>query len=402
MTEKVFLEIRVDRTNEKGVFIAEQIVNIFHDTLEEKSGGIFKMFKKTYSAPSVSFEVASVAGVLRFFFSVDAEYADLLEHQIYAHYPQVEISRAKEYLPKNENVFVAETKLDKPHIFPIKIYTDFKERSEKETVDPLSSVTSALSKAQDAGVLVYQVVFSAAHDTEWKNEKLLRIFLSKSPKWIKKILLSKWGWVFKVAVFPFSLLAKFFQMVIQGGVKAEEDPLAKAFDKGSLTEEKLRHFGYRASVRVASYAKNEILAKSILREVGASLNIFSRPGSNGITLSSINLEATERFLSRSQSKSFFLNTAELAGLVHLPTIYVKTPGINWVMTKKFEPPANLPIITEHNDATPIGSTNFRGTSRDFGSLPNDRRRHVYIIGKTGMGKSTLLENMIYDDIMKGR
>lgn len=38
----------------------------------------------------------------------------------------------------------------------------------------------------------------------------------------------------------------------------------------------------------------------------------------------------------------------------------------------------------------------------FGILPNDRRRHVYVIGKTGMGKSTLLENMIYDDIMKGR
>lgn len=72
------------------------------------------------------------------------------------------------------------------------------------------------------------------------------------------------------------------------------------------------------------------------------------------------------------------------------------------MTKKFEPPANLPIITENDEATPIGSTNFRGTKRDFGSMPNDRRRHVYVIGKTGMGKSTLLENMIYDDIIKGR
>lgn len=89
-------------------------------------------------------------------------------------------------------------------------------------------------------------------------------------------------------------------------------------------------------------------------------------------------------------------------MVHLPTIYVKTPGINWVMTKKFEPPANLPIITGDDEATPIGSTNFRGTKRDFGSMPNDRRRHVYVIGKTGMGKSTLLENMIYDDIIKGR
>ncbi len=38
----------------------------------------------------------------------------------------------------------------------------------------------------------------------------------------------------------------------------------------------------------------------------------------------------------------------------------------------------------------------------FGILPGDRGRHVYVIGKTGMGKSTLLENMIFDDISKGR
>ncbi len=104
-----------------------------------------------------------------------------------------------------------------------------------------------------------------------------------------------------------------------------------------------------------------------------------------------------------------LNTAELAGLVHLPTIYVKTPGIHWVMTKKFEPPANLPLLSPdmledptQTDITPLGITNFRGTDMPFGILPGDRRRHVYVIGKTGMGKSTLLENMIFDDISKGR
>jgi hypothetical protein len=97
-----------------------------------------------------------------------------------------------------------------------------------------------------------------------------------------------------------------------------------------------------------------------------------------------------------------VNSAELAGLVHFPTLYVKTPSINWVTAKKLEPPYNLPLLLEHQDAIPVGITNFRGSSAAFGLLPNDRRRHMYIIGKTGMGKTTILENMIYDDIKKGR
>lgn len=88
--------------------------------------------------------------------------------------------------------------------------------------------------------------------------------------------------------------------------------------------------------------------------------------------------------------------------MHLPTIYVQTPGINWVTTKMLEPPQNLPLASDIKDVTPLGITNFRGGRTAFGMLPTDRRRHVYIIGKTGMGKSTLLENMIYDDIVKGR
>lgn len=94
----------------------------------------------------------------------------------------------------------------------------------------------------------------------------------------------------------------------------------------------------------------------------------------------------------------------------MPTNYVKTPFINWVASRAFEPPSNLPIIDPdlsddtkpQSVLTPIGKTNFRGTDMSFGIGPDDRRRHMYIIGKTGMGKSVLLENMIIDDILKGR
>ena len=52
--------------------------------------------------------------------------------------------------------------------------------------------------------------------------------------------------------------------------------------------------------------------------------------------------------------------------------------------------------------TVLGQTSFRGQNRTFGIYPDDQRRHIYVIGKTGVGKSTLLENMIAQDIVNGR
>ncbi|MBU1152135.1 type IV secretory system conjugative DNA transfer family protein [Patescibacteria group bacterium] len=88
----------------------------------------------------------------------------------------------------------------------------------------------------------------------------------------------------------------------------------------------------------------------------------------------------------------------------MPNLTVKTPTIFWVSSKKLEPPSDLPgEVTEDGVATTIlGRSNYRGAEMIFGIKPDDRRRHIYIIGKTGMGKSTVLENMIYSDIMSGK
>mgnify|MGYP001576207939 FL=1 len=59
-------------------------------------------------------------------------------------------------------------------------------------------------------------------------------------------------------------------------------------------------------------------------------------------------------------------------------------------------------LQKNIDVTVLAQTNFRGQARRFGIKTDDRRRHVYLIGKTGMGKSTMLENMIIQDIQAGR
>ncbi len=66
--------------------------------------------------------------------------------------------------------------------------------------------------------------------------------------------------------------------------------------------------------------------------------------------------------------------------------------------------ASVPPPYEHdheNEVVLFGQTNFRNQGRKFGIKTDDRRRHVYVIGKTGMGKTTLLENMVLGDIYAG-
>ena len=57
-------------------------------------------------------------------------------------------------------------------------------------------------------------------------------------------------------------------------------------------------------------------------------------------------------------------------------------------------------MQEHK-ITFFGETNFRGQNKKFGIKSDDRLRHMYIIGKTGMGKTELLKNMIIQDILNG-
>ncbi|MBT4936464.1 type IV secretion system DNA-binding domain-containing protein [Candidatus Peregrinibacteria bacterium] len=112
----------------------------------------------------------------------------------------------------------------------------------------------------------------------------------------------------------------------------------------------------------------------------------------------------KRFQKRSIIKPFILNTEEVATLWHLPNNTVNTPNIQWVQSNKLEAPLNLPqkSNTNPNDFTALGNTNFRLQKSIFGIKRDDRRRHMYIIGKTGMGKSTILENMIVSDIANGK
>ena len=113
------------------------------------------------------------------------EYENFLTNQLYAHFPGIEIFPATEYISTEDALYVSSLKLDTYPLHPVKIYTEFKEKSEKDAIDPFSALTSALLKG-DKKLEAIQVHFTPLHDEEWKDDLSQKVLVSRVPKFLKK------------------------------------------------------------------------------------------------------------------------------------------------------------------------------------------------------------------------
>ncbi|MBU3896273.1 DUF87 domain-containing protein, partial [Patescibacteria group bacterium] len=96
--------------------------------------------------------------------------------------------------------------------------------------------------------------------------------------------------------------------------------------------------------------------------------------------------------------SSILNVEELSSIYHFPNQFIETPYIKSVKTKDSPPPSDLP---EKGDVL-IGKVNYRGDEKKvYFATKDDRGRHFYVVGQTGTGKSSLLREMIRQDILNG-
>jgi hypothetical protein len=179
-----------------------------------------------------------------------------------------------------------------------------------------------------------------------------------------------------------------------------EDPITAAVDK-------VTRLSFDTNIRMVYIPRpeNRDLAEVKLNEIAGSFKQFNQPNLNSFEVSRINqnnLQVLKRYQQRLVVKPIVLNVEELATIYHMPAMDVGTPNVFWVNSRRLEPPHDLPVVgsVPDEELTIIGETNFRGHRQKFGIKTLDRRRHIYIIGKTGMGKSVLLENMIYSDVIQ--
>lgn len=187
----------------------------------------------------------------------------------------------------------------------------------------------------------------------------------------------------------------------------------KPHPQAALIETKIAQKGFEVSMRLLSDSPDPIRAKDNLSNIAGSFGSMSSGEGNNLGLRKevfFKKDHTLAFFNRTlnpKQKYQFLNVDEIATLWHLPddkTSQIK--NIAWGGEAFNDPPQDLPVSTDLSieDKEKINffaKTEFKNKMTTFGIKDgDDRRKHFYIIGKTGTGKSTMIANMAISDIRK--
>jgi len=391
--------VRVPRNNEKGPLAAQMMFASLH--------GIYKSSREKLEEGSfqehLSFEIVSTEKYIRFYIFAPVHLKDFVTGQVYAQYPNVDISEVSDYTleKRKEGAHFVGTELSliRKDFFPIKTFLTFE-------VDPLASITGVLSQLEEGEQIWIQMLARPVSD-RWQNKAISYINGIKSGKKIH----GGGGGVFKI----FYYILMFFKFIFfpepAAGTKGTavvklSGPMEQAV---KAIEEKSTKLGYESKIRLMflSSKSNEAMKIKVQSIVGAfkqynvsNLNGFVNKGYYHDDFEFLNAFQTRNF----EEDGYILNIEELASLYHLPTLTVETPTIDWSGSKKGGPPATLPIegVVDEEELTVFAKTNFRDREENFGIKIDDRRRHMYIIGQTGTGKSTMMKNMMMDDVREGR
>jgi len=357
--EMVTLEVKLPKDNEIKIDAAEQMFSSFSSL---KKSGFFSFLEVD---DVLAFEIVGKQADIRFYVSAPSRLIDLVEKNIYGFYPQADIKRVDE-----PNIFSEEGKvafaglvLKDAHYYPIKVYKDL-------PTDPLAAITSALSKmGEDEGAMVQILIRPASG----KVKKMGKSYVSSTKK----------------------------QEADPQKASFKVDPkiLEKVDDKASKPQ-------FEVVIRFVVSARNKDLAHTHLRNLKTAFSQFSSD-LNGFK--SIRILFAGGFMINFIYKFFpiidlpffksisTLSSEELATIFHFPNKTIETPHIQWLKAKTAPVPAEVP----KSGGTFIGFGYYRGIKRPVHILPKDRMRHTYIIGKTGVGKSELLKEMIKQDIKAG-
>ncbi len=387
--DPVLLVLEIPRTNDKQELAAEQLFASLHGILRDRielrqSGGIQE---------HISFEMASINKMIRFYVWAPRHLQNFVEGQIYAQYPTVQIHEADEDYTRrhitHSVVNTAELTLVDNEVLPIKTFTNFE-------VDPLAGITATLAKLESDDEELWIQVLARPIADDWHQ---------RASRYIEQV---KKGSVVNLGGGGMTFVSQMFGMLWkppEGAAGATREISDREKTRIAEIEKKSVKLGYQVKVRIAYLGHDHNIARQRIQGLVGTFKQFNSTNLNGFRMekSSFKREDIAAYVARHFTDSgYILNIEELASVFHLPHTNVETPNIVWASTKTAEPPAKLPILTgddvHDEQISAFGVTNFRGINYQFGLQRSDRGRHIYIIGQTGAGKSGLLELFALSDV----
>lgn len=351
----VFFEVTLPRNNEIEIPAAEQM---FANLSGLYRDGFLHFLKRQVS---LSLEIVADHKEIRFIVGCPKEVSGYVEKQIHGSYPVAEIVEMPEYNPFVKEGYVSLAKLitTGPAYYSIQTYKEL-----NEEIDPLSNIISSLSKLNPDETVVIQICLSPA-----------------GPHW------QKGG-----------------QKVVFKSQNADPEKHQYVLDKRVVEgiNKKTAKLGFYAVVRIVATAKDQNAAQREAQNAAASFEQFSIPHLASFKSQKIWVKKwfMHDFLYRHTPRFFHntvLSTEELATIFHFPGKKITTPNIKWLLAKTGAPPQNMP-----GEGLYIGVSTYRGVEKPIFLKTDDRRRHLYVIGQTGTGKSEFLKMLARQDINEGR
>jgi len=375
---------------DENISKAQVLYNIIASTLQKG------MKSRFYGQRHFAFEIVGNKGFVHFYAAVPVALVEVVKQAVSSAYPSARLEEVAEHnifspVGKISGTVGGELTLKENFAYPIATYQDLK----RDAMQSLLNALSILDKEDGVGI---QILMRPANP-DWR--KAANVVASKKRKGEK----NKKG-MDKVGSALRELFIAFVKPPEQKSDKGGSDkPELSSLDQAILDsiDDKTRHPGYEVLIRVVASSNIAQRAQAILSNVVATFALFDAPGKNGFKYTPA--KDTERFVTAyilrlfpQESKQSILNSVELATLFHFPDQRnTPTSQLERQASRQVDGPRNMP-----DDGLLLGYNVFRGVKKPVRLSLEDRRRHLYVVGQTGVGKSIFLENLALQDMLAGR
>jgi hypothetical protein len=351
------------------------------------------MKSRFYGQRHLTFEIVANKGFVHFYTAVPISLVDVVRQAVVSAYPSAQLEEVPEHnifspVGKINATAGGELTLKENYAYPIATYQDLK----RDAMQSMLNALSTLEKEDGAGI---QILLRPASN-DWR--KAASGLASKKRKGKD----SQGG--------PGGLFKDFFTALVKppdqkGGDGKDGSSNLSSLEQAVLDsiDDKTRHPGYEVLIRVVASSNISQRAQAILSNIVATFALFDSPGKNGFKYTPA--KDIERFVTAYVLRFFpqeinqnILNSVELSTLFHFPDQRnIPTTQLERQASKQVDGPRNI-----SDDGLLLGYNVFRGVKKPIRLNLEDRRRHMYVVGQTGVGKSVFLENMALQDMLSGR
>jgi hypothetical protein len=373
----------IDENISKAQVIYSIIASKFEDNKRQKREG----------QSHFAFEIVGLAGSIGMYAAVPVEMVEIVKQAVISAYPATKLETVHDYNIFHENTTFAgvtggEFELKDKYVFPVATYQDIK----RDTMQALLSSLASLQK--DDGVAL-QILMRPA-DSSWVKTAKDIAGKKRKGKYSDKR--------------GYGLVGDALKQVAVAMVKPPEEDKSKTSDDLSgldrsvvdAIEDKTRYAGFETAIRLVVASTTTQRSEALLNNIIASFSLYDAPGKNGFRFKrEDNVEdLTAKLLLRvfpKEQRSMILNAVELATIFHFPDqASIPTSQLTRQDSKQVDGPRNMP-----EQGLLLGYNVFRGAKKAVRISLSDRQRHIYVVGQTGTGKSTFLEDLALQDMLSG-